>query len=263
MPTLPPTPREGLTSRAYQHLRYHLSIGSFAPGQRLKLRDLAASMAMSLTPVREALGQLVTEGVLLQAERRSVRVPLLDTATYLEIAHLRCVLEGLAAEAAARLASAEEIDDLAAIHQRIVDSKRRDDYPGTVLASRDFHLAACRLARMPVLARLVDNLWLMAGPVITSMGKGPIGYRPGRHPHKRYIDGLRQRDGAAARAAIADDIRGNAAVYSKLLPVHGDAVTVPQLLQPIVVLAATPEAPRAARASKPRAVARPPRVNTV
>ena len=250
MPTLPPTPREGLTSRAYQHLRYHLSIGSFAPGQRLKLRDLAAAMAMSLTPVREALGQLVTEGVLLLAERRSVRVPLLDAATYLEIAHLRCVLEGLAAEAAARLASAEEIDDLAAIHQRIVDAKKRDDYPGTVLANRDFHLAACRLARMPVLARLVDNLWLMAGPVITSMGKGPLGYRPSRHPHKRYIDGLRQRDGAAARAAIADDIRGNAEVYSKLLPVHGDAVTVPQLLQPIVVLAATPEALCAARTSK-------------
>ena len=252
MPTLPPTPREGLTSRAYQHLRYHLSIGSFAPGQRLKLRDLAAAMAMSLTPVREALGQLVTEGVLLQAERRSVRVPLLAAATYLEIAHLRCVLEGLAAEAAARLASAEEIDDLAAIHQRIVDAKKRDDYPGTVLANRDFHLAACRLARMPVLARLVDNLWLMAGPVITSMGKGPLGYRPSRHPHKRYIDGLRQRDGAAARAAIADDIRGNAEVYSKLLPVHGDAVTVPQLLQPIVVLAATPEAPCAARAARKR-----------
>lgn len=113
MPTLPPTPREGLTSRAYQHLRYHLSIGSFAPGQRLKRRDLAAAMAMSLTPVREALGQLVTEGVLLLAERRSVRVPLLDAATYLEIAHLRCVLEGRAAEAAARLASAEEIDDRA------------------------------------------------------------------------------------------------------------------------------------------------------
>ena len=56
----------------------------------------------------------------------------------------------------------------AAIHQPIVDSTRCDDYPGTVLAKRDFHLAACRLARMPVLARLVDNLWLMAGPVITS-----------------------------------------------------------------------------------------------
>ena len=263
MQTLPPTPREGLTSRAYQHLRYHLSIGSFAPGQRLKLRDLAGSMAMSLTPVREALGQLVTEGVLMQADHRSVRVPLLGAATYLEIAHVRCTLEGLAAEAAAQLATAEEIDDIAAIHQRIVDSKTRDDYAGTVLANRDFHLAACRLARMPVLARLVDNLWLMSGPVITSMGKQPISYRPSRHPHNRYIDGLRQRDGAAARSAIADDIRGNADVYSSFLPVHGDEVAMPLLLQPIVAPVAAPEAPRAARTSKCRAVARQPRVSIV
>lgn len=263
MQTLSPTPREGLTSRAYQHLRYHLSIGSFAPGQRLKLRALAASMAMSLTPVREALGQLVSEGVLMQADHRSVRVPLLGASTYLEIAHLRCVLEGLAAEAAAQLATAEEIDDMAAIHQRIVEAKLRDDYPGTVLGNRDFHLAACRLARMPVLERLVDNLWLMAGPVITTMGKGPIGYRPSRHPHKRYIEGLRQRDGAAARAAIDDDIRGNADVYARLLPIHGDAVTMPQLLQPIGAPAAGPEASRAARTSKASAVARQPRAGAV
>jgi DNA-binding GntR family transcriptional regulator len=250
MQTLSPTPRAGLSSLAYQHLRYHLSIGSFAPGQRLKLRDLAASMAMSLTPVREALGQLVTEGVLMQADHRSVRVPLLGAATYLEIAHVRCVLEGLAAEAAAKLATTEEIDDMAAIHQRIVESKRRDDYTGTVLGNRDFHLAACRLARMPVLARLVDNLWLMSGPVITTMGKGPIGYRPSRHPHKRYIEGLRQRDGTAAREAIDDDIRGNAKVYASFLPVHGDEVSMPQLLQPILGRAATPDPPPAARTTK-------------
>ena len=74
---------------------------------------------------------------------------------------------------------------------------------------------------------------------------------------------LETRLGAAARAAIADDIRGNADVYSSFLPVDGDAVPMPQLLQPIVVAAAAPKVPRAARASKPRAVARQPRVSTV
>lgn len=237
MPSTTTTPRDGLTPRAYHHLRYHLSIGSFAPGQRLKLRDLAASMAMSLTPVREALGQLVIEGVLMQADHRSVRVPLLSAATYREISEVRCLLEGMAAEAAARLATDADIDEMDAIHQRIVDSKKRDDYPGIVLSNRDFHLAACRLARMPVLARLVDNLWLMSGPVITTMGQRPIGYRPSRHPHRRYIDGLRQRDGAAARTAIADDIRGNAEVYARFLPATGDAVTMPPMLQPLAASA--------------------------
>ena len=87
------------------------------------------------------------------------------------------------------------------------------------------------------------------------MGKQPICCRPSRHPHNRYIDGLRQRDGAAARSAIADDIRGNADVYSSFLPVRGDEVAMPLLLQPIVAPTAAPEAPRAARTGKSRAVA--------
>ena len=66
---------------------------------------------------------------------------------------------------------------------------------------------------------------------------------------------------ALSRASI--DIRGNADVYSSFLPVHGDEVTMPLLLQPIVAPAAAPEAHGAARASKPRAVARQPRVSTV
>jgi hypothetical protein len=86
MRTLSSAPRQGLTSRVHQLLRYHLSIGSFAPGQRLKLRALVA-------------------------------------ATYLEIAHLRCLLEGLAAEAVAQLATAEQIDDMAAIHPRIAEAQ--------------------------------------------------------------------------------------------------------------------------------------------
>ena len=101
----------------------------------------------------------------------------------------------------------------------------------------------------------VSRIKPSTGPVITSMGKQAISCRPSRHPHNRYIDGLRQRDGAAARSAIADDIRGNADVYSSFLPVRGDEVTMPLLLQPIVAPAAAPEAPRAARTGKPQAVA--------
>jgi DNA-binding GntR family transcriptional regulator len=88
----------------------------FGPGEKLKLRVLAAELGVSATPIRAALARLVTEGALEQLDRRSVRVPVLTDARLREVVELRLDLEGKAASRAAERATAADVAALEAIH---------------------------------------------------------------------------------------------------------------------------------------------------
>ena len=55
--------RNSLSEQAYQQIRKALMVGELKPGQKLNGRDIAVRLGTSLTPVREALLQMVAEGV--------------------------------------------------------------------------------------------------------------------------------------------------------------------------------------------------------
>ena len=55
---------DNLQDQLYQRIREGLLAGRFQPGERLKIRDLAAEWGTSPMPVRAALQRLVAEGAL-------------------------------------------------------------------------------------------------------------------------------------------------------------------------------------------------------
>ena len=65
---------DNLQEQLYQRIREGLLEGRFQPGERLKIRDLAAAWGTSPMPVRAALQRLVAEGALEGEPQRSVRV---------------------------------------------------------------------------------------------------------------------------------------------------------------------------------------------
>ncbi len=118
--SIAPIARDNLTTRVYEELRNAMMEGRFWPGHRFKIRELAASLEVSETPVREALMQLVREKGLEMEAGRSITVARLSLAQYLELRSIRLHLEGMAGAAATTRIEPREIDRLAAIHERLV-----------------------------------------------------------------------------------------------------------------------------------------------
>ena len=112
--------RDNLAGRVYAELRTALMEGRMVPGQRLKIREMAAAMGVSETPVREAVLQLVRERGLRMEAAKSITVAGLTLAQYMELRTIRLELEGLAAEAAAIRISREAIGDMAAAHEALI-----------------------------------------------------------------------------------------------------------------------------------------------
>lgn len=197
--------KEGLAAQAYQRLSHDLMAGRYEPGQKLKLRDIAAGLGISVTPVREALARLAADQAVVQVDHKSVCVAVMDLDRFAEVRELRLDLEGKAAERAASCATPDDIEELRTIHAALVQARVRDSYPDILLANQQFHLNLCKSARMPVLLRLVETLWLQCGPLMHGMTRWPVAM-PQPHPHLAVIKALKTHDGRIAREAIQQDI---------------------------------------------------------
>jgi DNA-binding GntR family transcriptional regulator len=214
---LSPVGRENLTARVYGDLREALMEGRLRPGQRLKIRDLAAAMGVSETPVREAVMQLVRERALRMEAAKAITVAGLALAQYLELRTVRLALEGMAAEAAAPRIRPEEIEALARAHEDLVRAEAVEDAPAAVGANWRFHRGLYRAAAMPELLAMIEGVWLRNGPMLNHLYPHAPPTYPGRHRHLDILDGLRTRDAAAVRHAVqADMIEGGAGLVRHL-----------------------------------------------
>ena len=81
-----------------------------------------------------------------------------------------------------------------------------------------FHMALCAAAGMPVLARIVEGLWLQCGPLNAGLKSVRFLHQPEEHPHHDVIRALKCGDGALARLAIQRDISVYADALLRRLP---------------------------------------------
>lgn len=192
----------------YSGIRSSLVRGRFAPGEKLILRQLAREFEVSLTPVREALHRLITEGVLTQEHSRSVRVPMLSQERVLELRDIRVVLEGLAVERAAARATPEEIKKLERLAEEVDAARKAGDVALDTQKVAEFQFTLYAACHMLVLLRQIEMLWLQTGPYIRLLHPDYISRVQQIRPRWRYeiCDALRNRDLTKARKLIETDI---------------------------------------------------------
>jgi len=203
---LDPIGRQSLSAIAYDKLRKALMTGELQPGQRLNGRTLATRLGTSLTPVREALLQLVTEGTLEMRAGRSISVPVLTRAAYLELRDLRMTIEGMGAERAAAVISKPAIARLAQVQEKLATAKARHDFAAALRWNEAFHIELATAAGMPRLLKLVESLWSQSGPFLNNLYARSNVTVADPHPHVLVLEALRRRDGTAAAEAIRTDI---------------------------------------------------------
>lgn len=111
-------PDKRLAQQAYGQVLDLIMSGRLAPGTLIQERRLAEHLAMSRTPLRDALLMLEGEGLLVRRERRVLQVKFLDLEEFMENLSIRRLLEPEAARIAAGRLPASLLGDLA---QRFAD----------------------------------------------------------------------------------------------------------------------------------------------
>ncbi len=188
---------------AYGKLIQRIRTGALRPGERLIETELAQDLGISRTPVREAIRQLESDGLISHLPRAGVVVRKLDYAEITELYEMRAVLEGTAARFAARAASDIEIAELTAINDEMRTARDSDHLYDL---NRQFHAVLLNAARNRFLVKAVEAVQktlLILGPSTMEEGNRAT---EAIAEHDRMLAALSARDGATAEDCMRSHI---------------------------------------------------------
>lgn len=176
------------------------------PGARIGQEALAERFGTSRIPVRDALRQLESEGLVVLTPNSSARVAKLDVDECSEIYKIRERIEPLAlAESIPRMSD----EDIAALERAEAEIERTVDSDVFLRLDREFHLSAYRAANMPHLIELIERYWNTTQPyrraytnMVWQEGNWII-----NSEHRLLVDAIRRRHVDDAGQILAVHIR--------------------------------------------------------
>lgn len=191
---------ETLGDATFKRLKAMILDGTLEPGTRLSEKKFADHLGVSRTPVREAIGQLVSEGL---AKRSAGSAPVVSSVSLneiMEILHVRSLLE---CEAARKAASSgrptAELNDIRIRMQGFIDGPRPTAAEHSALDMR-LHFILAEMAGSNLLLELIESLKVKTG--MYDQGSIPDRLVPGCEEHIALIDAVIAGEPEAASAAM-------------------------------------------------------------
>ena len=132
--------------------------GKFKPGEKISEGDLAESMGISRTPLREAFRKLENEGFIEIIPRKGAVVTGISLREVNDLYEIKSTLEGLAARLASANMKDKDIKKLEKINDELKDHIDRNDLEAFYRAHTKFHEVFVKLSENRRLIRMISNL---------------------------------------------------------------------------------------------------------
>lgn len=199
---LPKLARQRLHDTVVEHLRSFIIEGTLGAGTKLNERELCETLGISRTPLREALKVLAAEGLIEISPNRGASVARMSELEIREAFELMSGLEAFAGELACERITADELDEIKALHYAMIVCKNQNDLPGYYQRNRAIHDLINLAARNSALRQTYMALnWRIQALRFRSNLQTPKWDRA-VHDHEEMIQALEARDGKRLSAIL-------------------------------------------------------------
>jgi DNA-binding GntR family transcriptional regulator len=175
-------------------LREWITEGVLAPGERLNERVLCSRLAVSRTPLREALKVLAAQNLVVLHPHRGASV------------------------------AAPSAQEIRALHDAMLAAHSRGDLPGYYRLNRAIHAAINACARNPMLTQTYDSVNLRIQNLRFRSNFKRAKWDAAVREHQRMLEALEARDAPALRALLEAHLRAKRdAVLEQFAPLPDTA----------------------------------------
>jgi DNA-binding GntR family transcriptional regulator len=205
-----------LTSEVYNAILDRITSLEIAPGARINVDTLARELAVSQTPVREALSRLEAEGLVLKTHLVGHRAaPQLTRPQIEQLFELRLLVEPAGAALAARRLSPQSRETLSRLHGEM-GGKPLPTYSEFARKDAEFHTTIAEASRnaflADALARLRTHVHIFRLVFHTRVTTEAIG------EHAELLAALERGDAARAKKSMREHILASRSRVLTLLP---------------------------------------------
>jgi DNA-binding GntR family transcriptional regulator len=153
----------GAADRVAAALRELIVTGQLSPGTHIRQEQMADDLGVSRAPLREALKQLSSEGLVSHLHNSGYAVERLSREQFDQIYLMRRVLE---AEVIHRLPpfSKAMMARLIKVHEAVAAASAELDLPRMQLYNHEFHFTMFRHSGLELVVSELERLWRLAMP---------------------------------------------------------------------------------------------------
>ena len=188
-----------LRDQVYREVLESIHRGDAAPGSRVRDTDLATTLGVSRTPVREALLRLTREGVLDSDLGRGFRVPPFDEVEIGQVGQILGSIESLALELTPDF-PAEQLNRLAKIDAQL--EQTRGDAMRCVDLEDEWHRVLLERCPNRHLLDLIAQLRQVSRRYLAAYLRNAARIALSTLPHQKIADALRRHDRETAHRLL-------------------------------------------------------------
>ena len=130
---------KSIRQNIYERIRDDITYGNLMPGERLTEKKLSDIYGVSRSPIREALRQLESEGLLSFERNKGIEVRKLSINQIEDIYESRALLEGYAVRISVDKMESKDIMNLSDIHRKLTKAAKDKDIPLWLQNNAQFH----------------------------------------------------------------------------------------------------------------------------
>jgi DNA-binding GntR family transcriptional regulator len=209
-----------IREKAYFHIQQLVASGQLPAGSGISELQLAKDLGSSRTPIREAMNQLVAEGMLTQSTSGGMVVAELKREDIIELYELREALEVFAVgrvasvpmQAADKMRLQKLLDDIGELQNELQKSKKDEldihQMKRFIACDLGFHALLVSMTNNVRLQKIVNDTRLLISIFsISRRGHDLPALNAIQQFHQRILDAVEERNPAAAMAAVSEHIQ--------------------------------------------------------
>jgi DNA-binding GntR family transcriptional regulator len=197
-----------LNQRIYYKVRDLIESGTIPAGAQLDERTLAQDLAVSRTPLREAIASLVEEGLVERRPYRGNFVRIFTARQVNDLYQVRQALEGLAIRLAVPRVTDHDLEHIRDILASCQEALEGGDLVGYSAADQRFHDAIARLSDNETLLESLSRLRRQIQLVRLSANRDPQVVRRTALERPQILAALEARDTQLAAQLLEEHIDG-------------------------------------------------------
>jgi len=214
---------ESLDQLVIDYIITAIGTGQLAEGAKVNEALIAKDLNISRAPIREAIKELATQGILEIEPRKGARIPVLNEVEINETYSLRACLESLAVGLAIEHLKAKDINKLASLSKKMNQTLVADDIKKFIMLNEEFHNIIRTNSHHAKLQKILNSFILLARLyLLMTNQKLLINLKLDEEygAHDPLVDAIKKRDVALAKRLMEKHIKKSGDRLIKVLRIE-------------------------------------------
>jgi DNA-binding GntR family transcriptional regulator len=199
-----PQKKETLKDWVTKELRKAIIGGRLKPGERLNESRIAKEMNLSKTPLREAINELISIGILVNEPFKGTMVKGLTKREAQELYSLRAVLESFALDLAFKRIGVHELQDLEGIVLEMEEVAKQQDLDRIIELDLKFHHYLVELSGHQTLLDIWEKIYGRITLYVTQKSQFFNDLKEDAQLHRLLLEIIAKRDIESIKKVLGD-----------------------------------------------------------